>query len=159
MKTLYTIALALFTTFMFADSHILVKQNGEKIEVNYVKTANNMVYYSLKGNSELKEISAFAVEKIIDKKSNNVVVENARLNVSGKEGYKKVQVIESDQALGLHQAKELSTVVHKAKGQSKEDWTNQALLRIKKQAAEQGLPYVVIIKQNDSRISALGYAY
>jgi hypothetical protein len=66
MKTIFTLALTLFTSLIFADSHIIVKQNGEKLEVNYVTTKNNTVFYSLPGNSTVNEISLFAIEKVIE---------------------------------------------------------------------------------------------
>lgn len=159
MKTIFTLALTLFTTLIFADSHIIVKQNGEKLEVNYVTTKNNTVYYSLPGSSTINEISAFAVEQVIDKKTNDILLDNSKINVSGKSGYKNVQFLQQDQITGLNQKSELKTVIHKPKGQSQANWISQAEARIQKQAADKGLPFVVITKQTDSKIEAVGYTY
>ncbi|PZX93119.1 hypothetical protein DOS84_12200 [Flavobacterium aquariorum] len=159
MKTIFTIALTLFTSFLFADSHIIVKQNGEKLEVNYVTTKNNTVYYSVSGNSTLNEISLFAIEKIIDKKTNSLIIDNHKVDVSGKTGYKKVQFLTKDQTIGLQQGAILKTIIHKPKGFTKSDWIAEALTNIKKQAAKQGFPFVVITKQTDSKIEAMAYTY
>ena len=159
MKTLYILAFTLFTSLLFADSHIIVKQNGEKLEVNYVTTRNNTVFYSLAGNSTLKEISLFAIEKVIDKKTNNILIDNRKVDVSGKAGYKKVQFLTSNQTSGLHQGAVLKTVIHTPKGQTKSYWIAAASTRIKKQAAAQGFPFVVITKQTDSKIEAVAYNY
>ena len=159
MKTIFTLALTLFTSFLFADSHIIVKQNGEKIEVNYVTTKNNTVFYSLPGSSTVNEMSLFAINKVIDKKTNNILIDNQKVDVSGKTGYKKVQLITNTQINGLHQGVALKTAVHKSKGQTKSDWIADASTRIKKQAAEQGFPFVVITNQTDSKLEAVAYTY
>lgn len=159
MKTIYTLTLTLLTSFLFAHSHIIVKQNGEELEVNYVTTRNTTVFYSLTGNSTLKEISLFAIDKVIDKKTNHVLIDNHKVDVSGKAGYKKVQFLTNDQTNGLHQGTVLKTVIHTPKGQTKSDWITAATTRIKKQAADQGFPFVVITKQTDSTIEAVAYNY
>jgi hypothetical protein len=159
MKTIFTLALTLFTSFLFADSHIIVKQNGEELEVNYVTTKNNTVFYSLPGNSIIKEISLFAIDKLIDKKTNSILIDNHKINVSGKKGYKNVQFLTNDQTNGLHQGVALKTIIHKPKGLTQSDWIAEASLRIKKQAADQGFPFVVITKQTDSKIEAVTYNY
>jgi hypothetical protein len=159
MKTIFTLALALFTSLIFADSHIVVKQNGEKLEVNYVATKNNTVFYSLPGSSTINEISIFAINKVIDKKTNNIIVENKKVDVSGKTGYKKVQILENNQTNGLHQGTVLKTTIHKPKGQTKSDWIAQATTTIKKKAAEQGFAFVVITKEIGSNLEAVAYTY
>lgn len=159
MKTILTLTLTLFTSFLFADSHIIVKQNGEKIEVNYVTTKNNTVFYSLPGNSTVNEISLFAIEKVIDKKTNSILIDNHKVDVSGKKGYKNVQFITNSQTNGLHQGAVLKTTIHKPKGQTKSDWIADASARLKKQAASQGFPFVVITNQTDSQLEAAAYNY
>jgi len=159
MKTIFTLAFSLFASFLFADTHIIVKQNGEKIEVNYVTTKNNTVFYSVPGNSTLNEISLFAIEKVIDKKTNSLIIDNHKVDVSGKTGYKKVQFLTNDQTSGLQQGVVLKTIIHKPKGFTKSDWIAEASTSIKKQAAKQGFPFVVITKQTDSKIEAVAYNY
>lgn len=159
MKTIFTLAFSLFASFLFADTHIIVKQNGEKLEVNYVTTKNNTVFYSVSGNSTLNEISLFAIEKVIDKKTNSLIIDNHKVDVSGKSGYKKVQFLTKDQTSGLQQGVSLKTVIHKPKGFTKSDWIAEASTNIKKQAAKQGFPFVVITKQTDSKIEAVAYNY
>nr|WP_315257744.1 hypothetical protein [uncultured Flavobacterium sp.] len=159
MKTIFTLALTLFTSLIFADSHIIVKQNGEKLEVNYVTTKNNTVFYSLPGSSTVNEISLFAIDKVIDKKTNNILIDNHKIDVTGKKGYKNVQLITNTQTNGLHQGVDLKTTIHKPKGQTKSDWIADASTRLKKQAAEQGFPFVVITNQTDSKLEAVAYNY
>jgi len=159
MKTIFTLALALFTTFLFADTHIIVKQNGEKIEANYVTTKNNTVFYSLPGSSTVNEISLFAIDKVIDKKTNSVLINNLKVEVSGKSGYKNVQILEKSQTQGLNHGVELTATIHKPKGQTQSDWIADATIRLKKQAAAQGFPFVVITNQTDSKLKAVAYKY
>jgi hypothetical protein len=159
MKTIFTFAITLFTSFLFADPHIIVKQNGEKLEVNYVTTKDNTVFYLLPGSSVLNEMSLFAVEKVIDKATNNVLIDNLKVDLSGKTGYKKVQFLANSQTKGLHQGVVLKTAIYHPKGQTKSDWIADASIRIKKQAAEQGFPFVVITNQTDSKLEAITYTY
>lgn len=159
MKTIFTLALALFTTFTFADSHTIVKQNGEKIEANYVTTKDNTIFYSFPGSSTINEISIFAVDKVIEKATNTVVIDNKKLDVSGKSGYKNVQILDKNQTQGLQQGAALTTTIHKPKGQLKSDWIAQATTTLKKKAAEKGLAFVVITKKSDSKLEALAYTY
>ncbi len=159
MKTIFSLTLALFTCLIFADSHIIVKQNGEKIEVNYVTTKNNTIFYSLPGNSTLKEMSIYAVNKVIEIKTSTVILDNPKADISGKSGYKNVKLVTTDQTKGLNQGVSLKTTIHKPKGQMKSDWIAAAVTRLKKQAAEQGLPFIVITKETDSRLEAIAYNY
>ncbi|PKB15024.1 hypothetical protein [Flavobacterium sp. 5] len=159
MKTIFTFVLALFTSVIFADSHIIIKQNGEKLEVNYVTTKNNTVFYLLPGFSTVNEISLFAIDKVIDKKTNSVLIDNHKIDVSGKSGYKNVLLLENNQTSGLHQGVDLKTTIHKPKGQTKSDWITEATTRIKKQAAEQSFPFVVITNQTDTKLEAVAYTY
>lgn len=159
MRTIFTLALTLFTSLIFADSHIIVKQNGEKLEVNYVTTKNNTVFYSLTGSSIVNEISLFAIEKVIDKKTNNILIDNNKIDVTGKKGYKNVQFIANTQTNGLLQGTVLKTTIHKPKGQTKSDWIADASTRLKKQAAAQGFPFMVITNQTDSKLEAVAYNY
>ena len=159
MKTIFTLTLALFTTLIFADTHIIVKQNGEKIEVNYVTTKNNTVFYSLPGKSTVEEISIYAVDKVIDIKTSAVILDNSKADISGKNGYKNVKLVAIEQTKGLNQGVALKTTIHKPKGQTKSDWIAAAEIRLKKQAAEKGLPFIVITKESDSRLEAVAYNY
>lgn len=159
MKTIFTLTLALFTSLIFADSHIIVKQNGEKLEVNYVTTKNNTVFYSLPGSSTINEISIFAIDKVIDKTTNAVLIDNHKADISGKSGYKNVKLLDNNQTQGLHQGVSLTTTIHKPKGQTKSDWIAQATTKLKKKAAEQGFAFIVITKESDSNLEAVAYKY
>lgn len=159
MKTIFTITLALFTTLIFADSHVIIKQNGEKLDVNYLTTKDNMIYYSFAGSTNINEISTFAVDQVIEKSTKNVILDNTKIDVSGKSGYKNVAFLESNQTNGLQKEATLKTLIHKAKGKTRADWVEQAKTRIQKQAAEQGLPFVIITNQTDSQIEAVAYNY
>lgn len=159
MKTIFTLTLALFTSVIFADSHIIVKQNGEKMEVNYVTTKDNMVFYSLPGSSTLNEMSIYAVDKVIDKKTSAVILDNHKADISGKYGYKNVKLVTNEQTVGLNQGVSLKTTIHKPKGQTKSDWIAAAEMRLKKQAAKQGLPFLVITNETDSKLEAIAYMY
>ena len=116
MKTLIIFLFTLVSSLSFANSHIIVKQNGEKIEANYITTRNNVVYYTISGDSMEQEISVFAVEKIVDKTNNQAIVTNSKIDVSGKWGYKNVVVLNANQSKGLKVAEEFTANIQKVKG-------------------------------------------
>jgi hypothetical protein len=159
MKTIFTLTFLLFTSIIFADSHIIVKQNGEKMEVKYVTTRNNKVFYSLSGSSTVNEISLYAVDKVIEAKTGSVIIDNNKADISGKYGYKNVMFVSNELTKGLNQGVSLKTTIHKFKGQPKFDWIANAKMRLKKQAAAQDLPFLVITKETDSNLEAIAYKY
>ena len=159
MKTLIIFLFTLVSSLSFANSHIIVKQNGEKIEANYITTRNNLVYYTISGNSVEQEISVFAVEKIVDKTNNQAIVTNSKIDVSGKWGYKNVVVLNANQSKGLKVAEEFSANIQKIKGQSYSSWVQSAENRIKKSAAAKGYAYIQIVQQDNSKIKAVAYTY
>lgn len=160
MKTLF---ISLFTLFVsvvsFANTHILVKQNGEKMEVNYVTTKNHLVIYTLPGDTVEHQISLFAVQKIVDKTSNVSVLENNKIDLSGKNGYKNVVFLNQTEADGLKKAEDLSVDILKVKGQNLYDWERSAEKRLKEKSAQKGYAYIVITEKTDSKIKAVAYTY
>ena len=46
MRTFITLLFLAISAPFFAQSHTLVKHNGEKLNVNYIKTENNLVYFN-----------------------------------------------------------------------------------------------------------------
>ena len=46
MRTFITLLFLAISAPFFAQSHTLVKHNGEKLNVNYIKTDNNLVYFN-----------------------------------------------------------------------------------------------------------------
>ena len=159
MKTLIIFLFTLVSSLSFANSHIIVKQNGEKIEANYITTRNNLVYYTISGNSVEQEISVFAVEKIVDKTNNQAIVTNSKIDVSGKWGYKNVVVLNANQSKGLKVAEEFTANIQKVKGQSPSTWVEWTENRIKKEVAAKGYAYIQIVQQTDSKIKAIAYTY
>ena len=159
MKTLIIFLFTLVTSFSFANNHIIVKQNGEKIEANYVATRDNVVYYTVKGSSVEQEISVFAIEKIVDKSTNESLLSNSKIDLSGKSGFKNVVILDANQSKGLKVAEEFSANIQKIKGQSYSSWVQSAENRIKKSAAAKGYAYIQIVQQDNSKIKAVAYTY
>ena len=159
MKTLIIFLFALVSSLSFANTHIIIKQNGEKIEANYVATKDKVVYYTVPGSSVEQEISVYAVEKIVDKTSNQTLISNSKIDVSGKLGFKNVVVLNANQAKGLKVAEEFTANIQKVKGQSQSTWVEWTENRIKREAAAKGYSYILITEQTDSKIKAVAYTY
>ena len=50
MKHILKALTLLFTASLIAQSHEIIKHNGEKLEINYIKAEHNLIYYSLPSN-------------------------------------------------------------------------------------------------------------
>jgi hypothetical protein len=55
MKTTLIAITILFTAQLFAQTHEIIKHNGEKSEVNFIKVKNNFIYYYLPSSMEEKK--------------------------------------------------------------------------------------------------------
>lgn len=69
----------------------------------------------------------------------------------------KVIILEKSDLKDYTKVDELKTAVWKYKGKTKTFWTDQAIKRIKKQAAEKGYSYIYIEKVTNAKM--LAYAY
>ena len=67
MKNLFIAFTILFTTSLIAQTHQIIKHDGETIDINFIKTANNLVYYTLPQSAEEKTISQYAVAQLKQK--------------------------------------------------------------------------------------------
>ncbi len=158
MKTIYVAVIALFSTISFSQSHQIVKHNGEKLDVNYIKTTNNVVYYTFSGSTAEQEISKFAVEKLIDKTTNQSVISTEKLGVTSKSDYKNVKVLQVAQTTGLKKVDSTIKSIVKIKGQSPMallEWTENS---IKRDYAAKGYPFVTL-NQIDDKLEAVAYTY
>ena len=57
MKNLFIAFTILFTTSLIAQTHQIIKHDGETIDINFIKTANNLVKKHRVGWSLLKPLA------------------------------------------------------------------------------------------------------
>lgn len=158
MKTIYVALIALFSTISLSQSHQIVKHNGEKLDVNYIRITNNVVYYNVSGSTVEREISKFAVEKLIDKITNQSVISTEKIGVSSKSDYKNIKVLKVAQTTGLKKVDSIITSIVKIKGQSPMallEWTENS---IRRDFAGKGYPFMTLNRAGDM-LEAVAYMY
>lgn len=157
MRNFITILLFVFSLPIFAQSHIIVKHNGDKIPVNYIKTSNNLIYYTTGQTQEEHSISTFAVAELINKSTNAVTKVTDRVIVNGVQDYKKVVLIKENQTKGLTAAVSQLKFNNLAKGQDPFVIKNHNVQVLQKKAAKEGIPFVLLMEKN--RTDSIGKMY
>ncbi len=132
---------------------------NDKLDVNFIKLENDLVYYSFNGSSEEHKISKYAVSQLTNKQTNQTQKISDKVIVDSKSDYKFVTVLSQDKTIGLKQVANFSGVSTKTKGEPPIANQNQTAMRIKTQSASNGYPFVSIIEKGDGKYEAVAYAY
>lgn len=158
--TLLALTLLLGLNTQIAQSHEIVKHDGEKQKINFIKQENNIIYYSNPGSPELKEISTYAVSTLkTDASSEHVTISN-KVTVASKSDYYKVKVLENEvQTLGLKKATTFTGILNKTKGMSPTAQMDRTIKIIKLRAAAEGYAFVSINKLGNGTYEAIAYTY
>ena len=158
--TLLALTLLLGFNTQIAQSHEIVKHDGEKQKINFIKQENNIIYYSNPGSPELKEISTYAVSTLKKDASSEQVTVSRKVTVASKSDYNKVKVLESEnQASGLKKATTFTGQWNKTKGISPNDQFKNTVQSIKHRVASEGYSFVTINKLNNGTYEAIAYTY
>lgn len=159
MKNIITVIAVLFTAQIFAQTHEIIKHNGEKLDVNFIKIDSNLVYYSLPNSLEQHKISLYAVAELNEKTKNNTMKISEKINLAEKPDYKKVIVLKESEIAGLKKSEVLSSQLGIAKGETR--WTLDELRKdsLKQKAASKGYQFIVITSNKNHASEAVAYTY
>ncbi|MGL2993611.1 hypothetical protein [Flavobacterium sp. TSSA_36] len=158
MKNFITFLCFSFSISFMAQSHVLLKHNGEKLHVNYIKTDHNLLYFN-SGKDQIEQtISAFAVAELINTTTNAITKISDKIVVNGEQDYHKVQIITPNTTIGLLSAKN-TKIRNRVKGQAPLAIQQQNSIALKRKAAKEGIPFVAIAKNNRAESSATMYTY
>jgi hypothetical protein len=159
MKNLLTAIAVVLTTQLFAQTHEIVKHNGDKQEVNFIKTEGNLVYYSLPGSAEEKKISRYAVAKLNEKSKNNSQIISKKIDLTDNSDYNKVIVLKESETVGLKKGTDLSGFLGKIKGETRWSMAEMGEKRLKQNAAKKGNQFIVITSNKTDNLKAIAYTY
>lgn len=159
MKNLLTAITMIVTAQLFAQTHEIIKHNGEKMEVNFIKTEGNLVYYSLPQSAELKKISRYAVAQLIEKSKNNSQIISKKIDLIDKSDYNKVIVLKESETIGLQKSNDLKGFLGKIKGETRWSMAEMGEKRLKQNAAKKGNQFIVITSNKTDNLKAIGYTY
>ncbi len=159
MKNIIALCSFLLSVAIHAQTHELIKHDGKKIDVNFIKVANNQVFYNSDKNQEEKSISQFAVAQLILKSNSDTKIVSNKIIISSMKEYDKVVVLEPYQAQGLKEVGITRSFLGKTKGETNQAFQDQAEKRLKQHAAEKGFPFIVIVSKETKKLKAKMYSY
>ena len=159
MKNIFTILTLSITVLLVAQTHEITKHNGIKMEVNFIKTANNLVYYNTSESKEEKSISQFAISQLLEKSKTEAKTISEKIALSGKADYKKVIVLKPSQTEGLQESGIITSFLGKTKGETNQSFLDEAEKRLKQNAALKGSPFIVIVSDKPKNLKAVMYTY
>ena len=159
MRNIFTILTLSIAMSLMAQTHEITKHNGKKMEVNFIKTANNLVYYTTAESKEEKSISQFAISQLHEKSKTEAKTISEKIALSGKADYKKVIVLKPSQTGGLQESGIITSFLGKTKGETNQSFLDEAEKRLKQNAALKGSPFIVIVSDKPKNLKAVMYTY
>lgn len=159
MKKILVAIAVLLTAPLLAQTHEITKHNGEKLEINFIKIKNNIIYYSLPASVEEKKISKYAVAQLKEKSKINSLIISEKIHTTAKSDFKKVVVLKESETIGLKKGDTLNIFFGKIKGQSRLSLVEMGEKRLKKNAALTGNQFIVILSNKTDSLRAVTYTY
>ncbi len=159
MKKAISILSCIMSLIMTAQTHDLLKHNGEKLTINLIKQENNLVYFSIPNSYEVEKLSKYAVASLTKKSTNEITLVSNKITFTDKNSYKQVVFLDQSQTIGLQKGENISSFFGVAKGQSDYDLTKMKKRRLQEKAARNASPFVVILSERPDETKAVLYNY
>lgn len=159
MKNILAVIAVLFTAQLFAQTHQIIKHNDEKLDVNYIKMENNIVYYTLPNSMKEHKISRYAVAQLNEKAKNNSKIVSEKINLAENLDYKKVVVLKESETIGLTKSESLKGYHSIAKGETRWSLAQIGEKKLKQNAAKKGYQFIVITSNEKDNLKAIAYTY
>jgi uncharacterized protein YbjQ (UPF0145 family) len=165
MRKPLMLLIALFVTALtFGQSDKLFKHTGEKIDAKIIKVGEWTISFSYPNETAEQTISKYAVAKI-EYASGRKEDITEKIVINDKEDWEKVIILEDAGAsVGLKRQGEIKGKTggmfsYRTSGNA----DKKAMERLKKEAAELGAPFVILMSEKDSRFTTQsikkGFAY
>ena len=159
MKISILTVFILFTSSLIAQTHQMLKHDGITIDINYIKTENNLVYFTLPQSMEEQSISKYAVAKLTEKLKTTPLIVSEKIELNGKSDYSKVIVLQKHETLGLKESGIITSFYSGTKGESRLSFSENGKKRLKQNAAQNRAPFIVILSNKPKDLKAAIYTY
>lgn len=159
MKNLFIIFAILFNCALIAQTHEIITHDNQKMDVNFIKKENNLIYFALQNSSEEKTISQYAVAQLNKKLATEPQLISEKINIVSKSDYKKVVVLKESQTIGLKESGIITSFYRPAKGETNISFYDGGEKRLKEKAAQNGYPFIVVLSNKPNNIKAAVYTY
>jgi hypothetical protein len=155
---------ALFITVLTFGQDKMFKHSGEKLDVKIVKVGEWAITYTYANETAEQTISKYAIGKI-EYASGRKEEITEKIVIGSKDDWEKVIILEdADASVGLKRQGEIKgktsgMLSYRTSGNA----DKKSMERLKKEAAELGAPFVLLMSEKDSRWSTQsikkGFAY
>ncbi|MFH4964481.1 hypothetical protein V8G69_05700 [Gaetbulibacter sp. M235] len=143
-KTLFLV-FTLVTTLMSAQVDKIFKHNGETVEGKVIRLEEYTVDFVYEGEVAENTIGKYAIEKIIYGSSGRVEEITEKIDVSGKDGWQNVVILEEKSYIaGLKKGEEIRGKTGLINFQTGNTGDRKADKKLKMAAAELDCPFILL---------------
>lgn len=135
----------LTVTFVNAQVDQIFKHNGETVKGKVIRVEEYTITFVYDGEDAEYTIGKYAVEKIIYGKSGRVEEVTDKIDVSGKDGWEHVVILEDKSYIaGLKKGEEVRGKTALINFQTGNTGDKKAEKKLKMAAAKQGCPFILL---------------
>lgn len=154
MRKVFVILAVLMAVSITAQTHEILKHNGEKVLINYIKTDTNLIYFSNPNSSEEGKISTYAVQSLTEKSTGKIQVVSSKMETNKEVIFLKINEID-----GLQKVAHISVFLGRPKGMSFNDLSVLKKKRLQEKAIQKGAVFIVITSETFDTTQADLYSY
>lgn len=145
MKKVLFLALMLFVTLVNAQADKIFKHSGETVEGKVIRLEEYTVVFVYEGETAENTIGKYAIEKIVYGSSGRVEEVTGKIDVSGKDGWENVVILEDKSYIaGLKKGEEVRGKTGLVNFQTGNTGDRKAEKKLKMAAAEMGCPFILL---------------
>jgi len=154
MRKIFVILALFMAVSITAQTHEIVKHNGEKVLINYIKTDTNLIYFSNPNSSEEGRISTYAVQSLKEQSSGIIQVISSKVDIDN--GF---VFLKNNEIPGLRKVASISVFLGRPKGMSFNDLSFLKKRKLQEKATQKEALFVVITSETFDTIKADLYSY
>lgn len=154
MRKVFVILAVLMAVSITAQTHEILKHNGERVLINYIKTDTNLIYFSNPNSSEEGKISTYAVQSLTEKSTGKIQDVSSKLETN-----KEVIFLKNNEIDGLQKVAHISVFLGRPKGMSFNDLSVLKKMRLQEKAIQKGAVFIVITSETFDTTQADLYSY
>jgi hypothetical protein len=154
MRKVFVILALFMAVSITAQTHEILKHNGEKVLINYIKTDTNLIYFSNPNSSEEGKISTYAVQSLKEQSSGIIQVISSKVDIDN--GF---VFLKNNEIAGLRKVASISVFLGRPKGMSFNDLSFLKKRRLQEKATQKEALFVVITSETFDTIKADLYSY
>ncbi len=155
MKALFVILSLCIASFSFAQADKLYLHSGKTVDANVVRVADYAIIYKYVNEDAEQTISKYCVEKIVYGKSGRTEDVTKKIVVNSKDDWQNVVILEDKAAAtGLTKVGDIRGKTSLINYRTAAGNDKKAEEKLKKEAAEQGSPFVLLTSDKDAGLQS-----